>query len=166
MYRLGLGPVWDKALSSRVQSSAKHWQFLVCLRCLFRKCCFASSLWIDLLLRKFTLNSISVRRIHYKFIFSQIHMELSICFANSLWINLLLRKFTLNHFLFRNALWVNFLLRKFTLNSLSVPGVHHEFTICLAHKRGIHYLLREYTMNKLSSSRNNYKFTTYFANTI
>ena len=102
---------------------------------------------------KFTLNSLSFLRIHYKF---------SNFIANQLWIYSIFRKFTIFYAIevipyesnVNNAripvVFCEFIMNSFwSVNSLSITLINHEFT-----------------MNWLSFSGNHYKSTIFFANTL
>ena len=85
----------------------------------------------------FTMNSLSLSRIHLE---SMFHYEFTICFAY--------------------FLWIHHLLRDFTMNLLYISGIHFEYTICFAYFLWIHHL----TINLLSFSRNHCEFTFFFEN--
>ena len=102
----------------------------------------ADSVRIPLVLRKFTMNSLGVRRIHYEFIFgfadslatSRKSHELIICFTmKSLSISWVQYVFIIY---FANSLWINYLFREVTKNFFSVSRIHCGFII----------LFREFTI--------------------
>ena len=80
----------------------------------------ADSLWINLVFREVTMNSLS---------FSRKYHEFNICFVIALWI----------HYLFRDS----------TMNWLSVPGIHYLLRLYTMNSLSlfvsrIHYLFREF----------------------
>ena len=122
---------------------------------------------------EFTLNSLSVSRIHYGSIF---------VFANSLWICYLFRYLTFNslsiswnNYLFTifsaNSLLIHYLSNEFsidffsfsrsksdliffrviTINSLSYPRIHSDSTFVLAYILWFHYRFRQLTLYSLIS---------------
>ena len=78
-------------------------------------------------LRDFTMNSLSVSRIHLESTFSPNQYERTICFAIPLWIHYHYCGFTMNTLLFSR---IEFLFREFRMNSLPVPRLLFQFTIC------------------------------------
>ena len=114
---------------------------------------------------EFTLNSLSISRIHWQFSHSLDNFlknyEFTICFVNSLLIHYIFRRFTLN------SLRVFYLLRECTLNSSSFSRMHFEFTRSFANSPWIHLsanwqLLCAFIFNSLSISRNHFQFNIFF----
>ena len=141
-------------------------------------------LWIYCLIREFTINSLSVSRIHNLFHYVSTSI---IYFANLTWIYFLFLKFTLKILsFFQSHFQSDFALT----NSLSVWQIHYEFTWCFAvHNEFTIFIAnllwillmfrkyteftmfvaislsnRELTMNSLSFLRINYEFTWCYAN--
>ena len=116
---------------------------------------FAHIPWILYLVRKITLNSISISRIYSDFFFiSRIDDEFTFCFAISLWILYLYRliKFSKSRTLIR------IFLRAITrLYCIYILPSYNECTFCFAISQWIHsslansprigYLLLEFTTN-------------------
>ena len=96
--------------------------------------CFANKLWINYLLREYTMNSLFIFRLPYEFTW---------CFADSLWIYCL--------------------YREFSKNSRGVSLILYEFSWCFSNILRIHYLVREFTNNSILFSRIFYLFTILIA---
>ena len=97
------------------------------------------SLWNYNFLREFTLNSLSILRIHYlwrdftinSFGVSRIHYESTINFTNMICV-LYTHEYiknalssTLSHYHFASLLWIHYFSREFIINSVSVPRIHY-----------------------------------------
>ena len=124
------------------------------------------SLWNYNFLREFTLNSLSILRIHYlwrdftinSFGVSRIHYESTINFTNMICV-LYTHEYiknalssTLSHYHFASLLWIHYFSREFIINSVSVPRIH--------------YLSRQFTVNSLSIPQIHYEFTVFFGNSL
>ena len=147
-----------------------HYKLTICSPfCYEFKIYFANLLWIHHRYRKLTINSLSIspihfpftlsrefnmntlslRRIHYEFIFHFVNLlstsrennQFTVCIANSRWIHFIFRQFTVKLVFFRG----------FIINSLSVSRLHHlfhdQFTICIANSLCHQFIFRQFTFN-------------------
>ena len=146
-----------------------HFEFTICDANLLETCSLSREFTIvHYLLRKFTMNWLSLSRSHYESI---------IVFPSiiaSLWIRYLFVEFdidslsvtrihygsisftrTHNEFTIKysNSVWVRYLFREIPINSLSSSWIGFDFTIKFANSLWILYQLREFTINPLSFLR-------------
>ena len=121
-----------------------------------------NSLWFQFVFRIYTLNLLSIERIHFQFSMnllgvSLISYEFTILCLNLLWIYYIFREFTMNSLFFPEFIMLLFpVYGGFSKNSLSVTRIHYEFIFGFANSLWINYLFREVTKNSLSVSRIHY----------
>ena len=127
-------------------------------------CFLASLLWIQCLVREFTIFDAYIPWIHYPFCelemkslsFSLSYYEFTVCFANLL-------SLTRIHYLF-GEFTMNF--REITINSLFFSRIYYKFTVFIVNLVRIHFIFPEFTIISVGALRINFEFTIHFANSL
>ena len=116
---------------------------------------FANILWIYLMFREHTMNSLDVSRIHYQF---------TVFIVNLVRIPVMFRWFSEFSWCLANILRIHYLVCEFTINLLSCSRIYYFFTIFIVDSSRNHLVFREFTMNSIYISRFHCKFIRCFPN--
>ena len=95
--------------------------------------CFAHSLWIQLVFRVYTFNSLYISRIHYlwheftmnSMTFSHTHYEFTIFSRVYYWFTIFIV----------DSSWIHLVFREFTINLLSISRIYYENHLCFIYSR-------------------------------